>query len=116
MLKMLDKMEEAKAEAELLRKERESNRWHRRLWETIVHELQTFGLKAFRCLTIIEKFIGNLPLTIGAVALAVVTLGVVWFKFAEEVRRSRVLAITTFLLFRLTHFSFSIIHLKLYST
>ena len=107
---------EAKAEAELLRKERESNRWHRRLWETIVHELQTFGLKAFRCLTIIEKFIGNLPLTIGAVALAVVTLGVVWFKFAEEVRRSRVLAITTFLLFRLTHFSFSIIHLKLYST
>ncbi len=31
-----------------------------------------------------ESFIGNLPLTIGAVALAVVTLGVVWFKFTEE--------------------------------
>ena len=75
---------EAKAEAELLRKEEESNRWYRRLWRTIVDQLHNFGMKAFRCLTIVEKFIGNLPLTIGAVALAVVTLGVVWFKFAEE--------------------------------
>jgi hypothetical protein len=32
----------------------------------------------------VETFIANLPLTIGAVAMAVVTLGVVWFKFAEE--------------------------------
>jgi hypothetical protein len=31
-----------------------------------------------------ETFIGNLPLTIGAVGLAIVTLGVAWFKFAEE--------------------------------
>lgn len=30
-----------------------------------------------------ETFIGNLPLTIGAIGLAIVTLGVVWFKFAE---------------------------------
>jgi hypothetical protein len=35
-------------------------------------------------LTYIEAFIANLPLTIGAIAMAVVTLGVVWFKFAEE--------------------------------
>lgn len=32
----------------------------------------------------IETFISNLPLTVGAIALAIVTLGVVWFKFAEE--------------------------------
>ena len=31
-----------------------------------------------------ETFISNIPLTIGAIALAIVTLGVVWFKFAEE--------------------------------
>ena len=31
-----------------------------------------------------ETFIVNLPLTIGAVALGIVTLGVVWFKFTEE--------------------------------
>ena len=76
--------EEAKVEAELLRKREESNRWHRRLWNMIVGQLHNSGVKAFRCLTIVENFIGNLPLTIGAVALAVVTLGVVWFKFAEE--------------------------------
>ena len=31
-----------------------------------------------------ESFIGNLPLTIGAIALASANLGVDWFKFAEE--------------------------------
>ena len=31
-----------------------------------------------------ETFIGNMPLTIGAVGLAIVTLGCIWFKFAEE--------------------------------
>ena len=35
-----------------------------------------------------EAFISNLPLTIGAVALAIVTLGIVWFKFAEEMLES----------------------------
>jgi len=76
--------EEAKVEADLLRKQEESNRWHRRLWNTFVGQLHNFGMKAFRCLTIVENFIGNLPLSLGAVALAIVTLGVVWFKFAEE--------------------------------
>lgn len=31
-----------------------------------------------------EVFISNLPLTVGAVALAWVTMGVVWFKYTEE--------------------------------
>lgn len=35
-----------------------------------------------------ESFVSNLPLTIGAVGLAIVTLGVVWFKFAEEMINS----------------------------
>lgn len=31
-----------------------------------------------------ESFFANLPLTIGAIALSIASLGVVWFKFAEE--------------------------------
>jgi hypothetical protein len=46
--------------------------------------MQKLGNEMFRFATLVEAFIGNLPLTIGAVAMAVVTLGVVWFKFAEE--------------------------------
>merc|ERR1712238_650775 len=68
----------------LLKEEEESNRWHRRSWRTILDKFHNFGTKAFRCFTLVENFIGNLPLTIGAVALAIVTLGVVWLKFAEE--------------------------------
>jgi len=75
---------EAREEAELLRKEEEFNRWYRRWWRTASEHLHRFGVSIFRCLTWVENFIGNLPLTIGAVALAIVTLGVVWFKFAEE--------------------------------
>lgn len=75
---------EAREEAELLRKEEETNRWYRRMWNTTSEKFRHFGVTTFRCLTLVETFIGNLPLTIGAVALAIVTLGVVWFKFAEE--------------------------------
>ena len=75
---------EAREEAELLRKEEEANRWYRRLGRYISEQMQRFGVKTYRFLTLVEKFIGNLPLTIGAVALAIVTLGVVWFKFMEE--------------------------------
>jgi tellurite resistance protein TehA-like permease len=35
-------------------------------------------------LAVTEVFLSNLPLTIGAVALSWVTMGVVWFKFMEE--------------------------------
>ena len=38
----------------------------------------------FRLVVRVETFVANLPLMIGAIAMAVVTLGVVWFKFAEE--------------------------------
>ena len=31
------------------------------------------------------NFVSNLPLTIGAVGLSIVTLGIVWFKFAEQI-------------------------------
>jgi hypothetical protein len=48
-------------------------------------EFDKLATQTFGCLTCVEAFIGNLPLTICAVAMAVVTLGVVWFKFAEEV-------------------------------
>lgn len=75
---------EAREEAELLRKQEEANRWYRRFHRHISEQIRQFGVKTFRFLTLIESFIGNLPLTIGAVALAIVTLGVVWFKFAEE--------------------------------
>ena len=50
----------------------------------MIAQFHIFQTKAYRTLTLVEAFIANLPLTIGAVAMAVVTLGVVWFKFAEE--------------------------------
>jgi hypothetical protein len=36
----------------------------------------------------VESFFANLPLTIGAIALSIASLGVVWFKFAEENMKS----------------------------
>lgn len=38
----------------------------------------------FRFFARAESFFANLPLTIGAIALSIASLGVVWFKFAEE--------------------------------
>lgn len=75
---------EAKEEEEIARQQREYNRWYRRLGRCVIAQLHIFQMKAYRTLTLVEAFIANLPLTIGAVAMAVVTLGVVWFKFAEE--------------------------------
>ena len=46
--------------------------------------MQFFFEKLGKFLSTDETFISNSPQTIGAVALAIVTLGVVWFKFAEE--------------------------------
>lgn len=71
---------EAEAEAELERKHRDANRWHRRLGRQAEH----FYLdKLLPFVMLLETFFSNLPLTTGAVALSVVTLGVVWFKFTE---------------------------------
>lgn len=52
------------------------NRWCRSILEALSKRLEDIRCEA-------ETFIGNLPLTIGAIGLAIVTLGVVWFKFAE---------------------------------
>lgn len=66
------------AKEEKKRQEEEKNRrrfsrWFAKVWSSLIQFIGS-----------IEMFIANLPLAIGAVALAIVTLGVVWFKFAEE--------------------------------
>ena len=75
---------EALAEYEAMRRAEEEARWYNRLhrWgkknaKAVMGYSKSFLAKA-------EAVVSNMPLTIGAVALAVVTLGVVWFKFAEE--------------------------------
>ena len=75
---------EARMEAEISRREEDANRWYRRAGRSFARQFHGFKNKAYRTMTLVEAFIANLPLTIGAVAMAVVTLGVVWFKFAEE--------------------------------
>jgi hypothetical protein len=39
--------------------------------------------KIVKGLAWVESFLANLPLTIGAIAVSIANLGVVWFKFAE---------------------------------
>lgn len=39
--------------------------------------------KTIKSLMWMESFVANLPLSIGAIALSIANLGVVWFKFAE---------------------------------
>ena len=64
---------EAKQEASDARKAAEANLWYKRLGRYLDAQFAS-----------IQRFLANIPLTIGAVAMAVVTLGIVWFKFAEE--------------------------------
>jgi hypothetical protein len=40
--------------------------------------------ECFSMLAWLESFVANVPLTIGAIALAICNTGVVWFKFTEE--------------------------------
>ena len=75
---------EAQAEAESARRTAESNQWHRRMGRYIHAELANMMTQAFKFFTFLQAFIANLPLTIGAIAMSIVTLGTVWFKFAEE--------------------------------
>lgn len=75
---------EARAEAEFSRRQQEANQWDRRLGRYLGAEIRKNYNRSIRFLMSIETFIANLPLTLGAIAMAVVTLGVVWFKFAEE--------------------------------
>lgn len=58
---------------EILRKEKEEQYCHNRFKGWMSDRTADF-----------VNFVSNLPLTIGAVALAIVTLGIVWFKFAEQ--------------------------------
>ena len=84
-IKLIDQWKaETRAEAERTRFEVENNRWYKRLGRSVNCHFDAYLNKAWKLLGLFEIFICNLPLTIGAVALAIVTLGVVWFKFAEE--------------------------------
>jgi hypothetical protein len=75
---------EAMAEELASREQREKGRWGRRIGRHLDSEVSTFLDSSLKFLAWFESFIANLPLTIGAIALANATLGVVWFKFAEE--------------------------------
>ena len=75
---------EARAQALNSRRKREANQWHRRLGQYLDSEFGDFWGKTIKFLAFLEAFICNLPLTVGAIAMAIVTLGVVWFKFVEE--------------------------------
>lgn len=75
---------EALAEAEASRREYEANRLDRKLGECFEGTCAPLLGSWMKVWIKIETFISNLPLTLGAIALAIVTLGVVWFKFAEE--------------------------------
>lgn len=80
-------------ELELIKQEKfkrnlNDNQWHREVWTWFESIPSCFSGKISSCFSNIESFICNLPLTIGAIGLAVVTLGVVWFKFTEEMMNS----------------------------
>lgn len=76
--------EEARQAEHVARRERQSNMWHRRLGRHLEAQYRSFLDLSFKFFVWLEMFIANLPLTIGAIALAVANLGVDWFKFAEE--------------------------------
>lgn len=67
-----------------VRDEAERNRWDRRFQRYVKFYAKKLDAELFTLFAWLESFFGNLPLTIGAVALASANLGVVWFKFAEE--------------------------------
>lgn len=62
--------------------------WNSDIWSWFEGTSIRCSEKIHSFLSNIESFICNLPLTIGAIGLAVVTLGVVWFKFTEEMMNS----------------------------
>lgn len=74
---------EAREEALASRRKREADQWHRRLGRYLDSECGQLLGRAAKLLMGLEAFICNLPLTVGAIAMAIVLLGVTWFKFAE---------------------------------
>lgn len=75
---------EARAEAEATRKGQQTNQWRQRLARYLDSEYGDFMRRLYKILTHMEVFVCNLPLSIGAIAMAICDLGVVWFKFAGE--------------------------------
>ena len=75
---------EVMAEEAALRRKREESRWYNRLRRWCRRQSSRVAMRTSKLMTAVGAFISNMPLTINAVALAIVTLGVVWFKFAEE--------------------------------
>jgi hypothetical protein len=68
---------EAKAEEEAVKRDYESSRWCSALFYCIDGRCGGCLQKVYKFLLWLETFIANLPLTIGAIALALANLGVV---------------------------------------
>lgn len=66
------------------RSTQQHSRWYRRFSRYQKEQFGEWVSQLFRFFIWLESFVANLPLTIGAIALAVANLGVDWFKFAEE--------------------------------
>jgi hypothetical protein len=80
-------MKEVKAEMEAERRQQARgcfSQWYERMTKTTTKKANAVCVGLSNFLASAETFFSNLPLTIGAVGLAWVTMGVVWFKFMEE--------------------------------
>ena len=75
---------EARAEALASRRQQEAEQWHRRFGSFFDTEFGDIIRKVYMTLSSLEAFVCNLPLSLGGIAMAIVTLGVVWFKWVEE--------------------------------
>jgi hypothetical protein len=75
---------EVRAEEEAARLEEAKSRWHRRFCRFIAVESRELVDSLTKAFLWTQEFFANLPLTIGAIALATANLGVDWFKFTEE--------------------------------
>jgi hypothetical protein len=73
-----------KTEHDSSRVENERSRWYQCFSQALCSEGRVVVESSMRAIAWTEEFFANLPLTIGAIALATATLGVDWFKFAEE--------------------------------
>ena len=73
-----------KTEQDASRAEDERGRWYDCFSQALCSEARVVVDSSMKAIAWTEEFFANLPLTIGAIALATATLGVDWFKFAEE--------------------------------
>jgi hypothetical protein len=68
-------------EGERVRRQASRKRLVQDCYEAVVQPCQ---VSVMNIVANVEVFLSNMPLTIGAVGLSWVTMGVVWFKFTEE--------------------------------